>query len=93
MVEHLVASATALGLPEEQALRLAKQTCLGAGRMLAAAPETPAQLRVNVTSPKGTTEAALKSFEASGFAGIVDQAVKAAASRGEELGKILGEQS
>lgn len=93
MVEHLVASATAQGLPEEQALRLAKQTCLGAGCMLAAASETPAQLRVNVTSPKGTTEAALQSFEAAGFAGVVDGAVRAAAARGAELGRSLGEQA
>ncbi|KAK8059038.1 pyrroline-5-carboxylate reductase dimerization-domain-containing protein [Apiospora phragmitis] len=91
MVEHLVASAKAQGLSEEQAMRLAKQTCFGAGKMLVESSETPTQLRKNVTSPKGTTEAALKSFEASGFEGIVDKAVKAASSRGEELGKILGQ--
>lgn len=92
MVEHLITSATRLGLSEEQATRLAKQTCLGAGRMLveADAGTSPAQLRKNVTSPNGTTEAALKSFEASGFEGIVDKAVKAATDRGEELGRTLG---
>lgn len=91
MVEHLIASATSLGLPEEQATRLATQTCFGAGKMLVESSEGPSQLRVNVTSPKGTTEAALKSFEASGFKDIVDKAVKAATSRGEELGRILAE--
>lgn len=91
LVEHMVDSATALGLPREQAERLAKQTCFGAGKMLVSQPESPAQLRINVTSPKGTTEAALKSFAASGLPEIVDKAVKAATSRGEELGKILGE--
>ncbi|KAK8100663.1 Pyrroline-5-carboxylate reductase [Apiospora kogelbergensis] len=91
MVEHLVASAKAQGLSEEQAMRLAKQTCFGAGKMLVESPETPTQLRKNVTSPNGTTEAALKSFEASGFEGIVDKAVRAASDRGEELGKILGQ--
>lgn len=90
MVEHLVASATALGLSREQATRLATQTCLGAGRMLVESSDEPAQLRRNVTSPKGTTEAALNSFEASGLAGAVDKAVKAAADRAEELGKTLG---
>lgn len=90
MVEHLIASATALGLSQEQATRLATQTCLGAGRMLVESPEEPAQLRRNVTSPKGTTEAALNSFEASGFKEIVDKAVRAAADRAEELGKTLG---
>ncbi|KAK8136583.1 pyrroline-5-carboxylate reductase [Apiospora sp. TS-2023a] len=91
MVEHLVASAKAQGLSEEQAMRLAKQTCFGAGKMLVESSETPTQLRKNVTSPNGTTEAALNSLEASGFQGIVDKAVKAASSRGAELGKILGQ--
>ncbi|KAK7753176.1 hypothetical protein SLS62_004909 [Diatrype stigma] len=90
LVEHLIASATALGLAPEQATRLAKQTCLGAGRMLAESAEDPSQLRRNVTSPKGTTEAALQSFEASGLAASVDKAVKAAVDRAEELGKTLG---
>ncbi|KAF3026545.1 hypothetical protein E8E14_013896 [Neopestalotiopsis sp. 37M] len=91
MVEHLIASATSLGLSEEQATRLATQTCFGAGKMLVESSDSPAQLRKNVTSPNGTTQAALESFEASGFKEIVDKAVKAATSRGEELGKILGQ--
>ncbi|CAI4218499.1 unnamed protein product [Parascedosporium putredinis] len=90
LVEHMIASAVKLGLSEDQAKRLAAQTCLGAGRMLVESPESPSQLRQNVTSPNGTTHAALQSFEASGFAEIVDKAVKAATSRGEELGKTLG---
>lgn len=90
MVEHLIASGTRQGLSEEQATRLAKQTCFGAGRMLVEASEAPAQLRRNVTSPGGTTQAALESFEASGFAAVVDRAVEAAAKRGEEMGKTLG---
>lgn len=93
MVEHMVTSATALGMPREQAERLAKQTCLGAGKMLVSQSESPAQLRINVTSPKGTTEAALKSFNESGFQEIVDKAVRACTSRAEELGKVLGEQA
>ncbi|PPJ57944.1 hypothetical protein CBER1_09704 [Cercospora berteroae] len=92
MVEHLVASATKLGLSEEQATRLATQTCFGAGKMLIESSDPPSQLRKNVTSPNGTTQAALESFEASGFAAIVDKAVKAAADRGEELGRTLGSQ-
>ncbi|KAI1179952.1 pyrroline-5-carboxylate reductase [Nemania sp. FL0916] len=90
MVEHLIESGIGLGLTREQATRLAKQTCLGAGKMLVESEEEPAQLRKNVTSPNGTTAAALESFEASGFKEIVDKAVKAAASRGEELGRTLG---
>ncbi|RSL56799.1 hypothetical protein CEP54_008635 [Fusarium duplospermum] len=86
-VEHLIASATSLGLSEEQATRLAKQTCFGAGKMLVESSEEPAQLRKNVTSPNGTTHAALVSFENAGLKAIVDGAVKAAVSRAEELGK------
>ncbi|KAJ5771063.1 Pyrroline-5-carboxylate reductase [Penicillium nucicola] len=73
MVEHLVASATALGLPEEQATRLATQTCLGAGKMLVESADPPSQLRKNVTSPNGTTHAALMSFESLNFKDIVDK--------------------
>lgn len=91
MVEHLIASATAQGLSAEQATRLAAQTCLGAGRMLVESPDSPEQLRKNVTSPNGTTHAALQKFESLGFKDIVDQAVKAATLRAAELGKTLGE--
>jgi len=90
MVEHMIVSATSLGLSSEQATRLAKQTCFGAGKMLVESTDEPAQLRKNVTSPNGTTDAALKSFEASGFKEIVDKAVKAATDRSEELGRMLG---
>ncbi|KAJ5899755.1 hypothetical protein N7495_004499 [Penicillium taxi] len=86
MVEHLIASATALGLPKDQATRLATQTCLGAGKMLVESSDEPGQLRKNVTSPNGTTYAALQTFEKLGFEGIVDKAVQAATSRSAELG-------
>ncbi|KAF4978550.1 hypothetical protein FZEAL_5083 [Fusarium zealandicum] len=86
-VEHLIASATSLGLSKEQATRLATQTCYGAGKMLVESSDEPAQLRKNVTSPNGTTHAALVSFENAGLKEIVDGAVKAAVSRAEELGK------
>ncbi|KAI0393582.1 pyrroline-5-carboxylate reductase [Xylariaceae sp. FL0594] len=91
LVEHLVEAATNLGMSKEQATRLAKQTCLGAGVMLANSSEEPAQLRKNVTSPNGTTAAALDSFDASGFKDIVGKAVGAAVNRSEELGKTLGD--
>ena len=60
--------------------------------MLVEASDSPSQLRKNVTSPNGTTQAALESFEASGFAVIVDKAVKAASDRAEQLGSELGKQ-
>lgn len=89
-MEHLVESATNLGLSSDQAERLAIQTCVGAGKMLIESPDKPAQLRTNVTSPNGTTDAALKSFDASGFKNIVAKAVEAAANRAEEMGRTLG---
>lgn len=87
MVEHLIASATALGLPKEQATQLAAQTCHGAGKMLVESKDEPSQLRKNVTSPNGTTHAALQTFESLQFPEVVDKSVKAAASRAAELGK------
>jgi pyrroline-5-carboxylate reductase len=89
MVEHLVDSAIKLGLSREQATRLASQTCLGAGKMLTESTEEPGQLRKNVTSPNGTTAAALESFDASGFKDVVDKAVIASTHRSKELGETL----
>jgi pyrroline-5-carboxylate reductase len=89
MVENLISSAVAQGLPVEQATRLATQTCLGAGKMLVSSPDQPEQLRRNVTSPNGTTHAAIESFKAAGLEKMVDQAVRAAVTRSEELGKSM----
>jgi pyrroline-5-carboxylate reductase len=88
MVEHLIKSAVALGLPEDQAARLAKQTCFGAGKMMIESSESPGQLRQNVTSPNGTTHAALETFKSLGFEKIVDDSVKAATDRSIELSKL-----
>ncbi|KFH40589.1 Pyrroline-5-carboxylate reductase-like protein [Hapsidospora chrysogenum ATCC 11550] len=90
MVEHMTASAKAMGLPADQAARLAQQTCLGAGRMMSESEDDAGQLRRKVTSPNGTTHAALVSFEKLGFADIVDKSMKACVERGEELGKAYG---
>ncbi|EIL97169.1 pyrroline-5-carboxylate reductase, partial [Rhodanobacter sp. 115] len=59
LVEALEDAATAQGLPRDTARALAVQTCLGAGRMLAESGEAPGELRRRVTSPNGTTQAAL----------------------------------
>lgn len=92
LVEHMISSAVELGLPLDQARNLAAQTCLGAGKMLVESEDDPSTLRKNVTSPNGTTHAALESFKASGFEGIVAKAVRAATERGQELGETLGTQ-
>ena len=69
------------------ALRLAKATVGGAGHLAEAAEEAPGQLRVNVTSPGGTTQAALEVLmaEDTGFPPLLRRAVKAAAERSKEL--------
>ncbi len=89
LVEALEAAAVAQGLPRDTARALAAQTCLGAGRMLAESGEDPAELRRRVTSPNGTTQAALESFRDDGLAGLVARAVAAATRRGAELAEQL----
>ena len=91
LVEALEDAAVDQGLPRETARALAVQTCLGAGRMLTEDVAAPEELRRRVTSPEGTTAAALESFAASGFAGIVARAVAAATVRGRELSAQLDE--
>jgi len=84
--EHLAEAGVHAGLPPETALKLARQTAIGAGVMLAESEFDAAELRRRVTSPGGTTEAALKSFAQSKMARMIKQAVKAAVQRGRELG-------
>jgi pyrroline-5-carboxylate reductase len=85
LVEALEDAAAAKGLPRETARLLASQTCLGAGRMLVESGEPPSRLRERVTSPGGTTAAALAAFDAGGFRALVASAVDAATKRGREL--------
>ena len=89
LVEALEAAAVAQGLPRDTARALAAQTCLGAGRMLVDGGEDPAVLRQRVTSPNGTTQAALESFAADGLPRITARAVAAATRRGVELAAEL----
>ena len=89
LIETLAAAGEAEGLPAPLALRLATATVAGAGALAEAAEEGPGQLRVNVTSPGGTTAAALTVLmdETRGFPALLKQAVHAAAERGRELGR------
>lgn len=86
LAEQLAAAGEQAGLPAETAARLARQTAHGAGLMLARSELDSAELRRRVTSPGGTTEAALDSLEADDFAAAVERAVLAAVRRGRELG-------
>lgn len=91
LVEALEDAAVAQGLPREAARALATQTALGAGRMLREDGESPAVLRQRVTSPNGTTQAALDSFAAHGLRDTVAAAVAAATQRGRELAAGSGD--
>ncbi len=88
LIETLAAAGMAEGLSPEMAMQLAKATVAGAGALAEAADEPPSQLRVNVTSPAGTTAAALEVLmdEAHGFPALLRRAVAAAANRSRELG-------
>lgn len=86
MVEALAAAGAAAGLDPDLAARLARATVEGAGELLWRSPESPETLRRNVTSPGGTTAAALAVLmgEAS-LTGLMTAAVAAAAERSREL--------
>lgn len=85
LAEAMQAAGVAQGLSEDAACALTNQTLLGAARMLAETGEPADVLRQRVTSPGGTTQAAIESFEAQGFRGIVNKAIEAATQRGRTL--------
>ncbi len=85
MTEALAAAGQELGLCKDDAQLLAIQTAYGAGAMLEQSGETPASLREKVTSPGGTTQAAIETLEANGFRDLIHAAVQAATRRGREL--------
>jgi pyrroline-5-carboxylate reductase len=89
MIEAMTQAGEALGLPRDTAARLTLQTALGAAQMAAASDVDAAELRRRVTSPAGTTEAAIKAFQAGGFETLVEKALGAAAHRSAELAEQL----
>ncbi|MEL7255734.1 MAG: pyrroline-5-carboxylate reductase [Pseudomonadota bacterium] len=87
MIECLAAAGQAEGLAPELAMQLAKATVAGAGALAEAAGESPEQLRVNVTSPNGTTQAGLEVLmdESAGLPPLMRATVAAATARSREL--------
>ena len=87
LAETMIAAGTSLGLSEQVALQLARQTIAGAATMMAQPDTSPSQLRRNVTSPNGTTEAALDVLmaETGGLGTLMRQATQAAAQRNRDL--------
>lgn len=91
LAEAMQAAAERLGLPATAAQQLTAQTLLGAARMLLESGESAEQLRRRVTSPGGTTQAAIEHFQQADLAGIVAGAISAAARRGAELAAAAGD--
>ncbi len=87
LAEAMVESAIREGLPWHAAEKLVEQTIRGAGMLLASVELTPARLRAQVTSPGGTTAAAVHVLEEHGFRALVEDAVRAAVQRSAELGE------
>jgi len=86
-VECLIEAAVRIGFSEDTAQELVLQTMLGSGQLLKKSGKSPAELRRLVTSPGGTTAAALQQFEDGNFKELVHQALAAAYRRAKELGK------
>lgn len=86
LAEALTEAAVREGLPRDIAETFVNQTVRGSGRLLMATDLTPSELRAQVTSPGGTTAAAVHVLEERGFRALVEDAVQAAAIRARELG-------
>jgi pyrroline-5-carboxylate reductase len=91
LMQSMTQSAIALGLDKETASALSVQTAYGASMMAVESGEDPQTLRQKVTSPNGTTQAAIESFQNQNFEGVVAAATRAAYDRAHEISIELGE--
>lgn len=90
MMEAMEQAAVEMGLDEHTARLLVQQTALGAAKIALESEESPGQLRVRVTSPGGTTQKAIETFQQNGFSALVSKALLAARDRSIEMSKQLG---
>ena len=90
LTEAMVDAGVALGLNRDTATLLATQTSLGAARMALESDVDLVELRRRVTSPGGTTERAIQSFEEDGLRDVVAKAMRAAAERAIEMSTEMG---
>ena len=90
LMEAMEKAALELGLDEHTARLLIQQTALGAAKIALESDETPGQLRRRVTSPGGTTQQAIETFEEGAFSQLVSKALHAARDRSIEISKELG---
>lgn len=86
MIEEMIKAGVALGLPAEEAKALTLQTALCAASMAAKGDVAPDELRRRVTSPNGTTHAAIATMQNSGYGALIENAMKACRDRAIELG-------
>jgi pyrroline-5-carboxylate reductase len=91
LAEAMTEAAIREGLPHHAAERLVDQTVRGAGILLQSSEKSAFRLRAEVTSPGGTTAAAMHTLENRGFRALVEDAVRAAANRSHELGEAAVE--
>ena len=92
LMEAMETAGQSLGLPQETARMLTLQTAFGAAKMALERPESSAELRHKVTSPGGTTEQAINTFQQGGLEALVADALKAAQQRSIELAEILSQE-
>ncbi|VXC50612.1 Pyrroline-5-carboxylate reductase [Arthrobacter sp. 8AJ] len=90
LAEAMASAGEELGLDRELSLLLARETVAGAGLMLAEPGADPAALRKAVTSPNGTTERAIATFDEQGIPAIIAAGARAAADRAAEITRQLG---
>ncbi|MFW2046919.1 pyrroline-5-carboxylate reductase [Acinetobacter variabilis] len=93
MMESMIRAGKNLGLDEKVATALTLQTALGAAQMAITSSNTPAELRKNVTSPNGTTQAALEVFDRAQISQNIQAALAAAQKRSQELAQELSDNS
>ncbi|PWB14406.1 pyrroline-5-carboxylate reductase [Acinetobacter sp. AM] len=93
MMESMIRAGKNMGLDEKVATALTLQTALGAAQMAITSANSPAELRKNVTSPNGTTQAALEVFDRAQISQNIQSALAAAKKRSQELAQELSENS
>jgi pyrroline-5-carboxylate reductase len=93
MMESMIRAGKNLGLDEKTATELTLQTALGAAQMAITSANSPAELRKNVTSPNGTTQAAIEVFDHAQISQNIQAALAAAKTRSQELAQELSQSS
>jgi len=91
MMESMIRAGKNLGLDEKMAMDLTLQTALGAAQMAITSPYSPSELRKNVTSPNGTTQAAIEVFDHAHISQNIQAALAAAQKRSQQLAQELSD--